>query len=169
MGLYTHIKNNTIESYKNRSDSYRERIITFNRQRPIMKVERPTNLSRARKLGYKAKEGVIVVRVRVRGGSSKRKTSSGGRKPSKSGRYFTRHTSLMSIAEGRAARRFSNCEVMNSYFVGRSGSTAFFEVIMLERDKPSIMSDKLYSDIITKRNRVMRGLTSSGRKHRGLQ
>ena len=90
MGLYTRIKENTIESYKNRSVPYRGRIIEFNRQRPIVRVERPTNLSRARKLGYRAKQGVMIVRVRVRGGRSKRKTVSGGRKPSKSGRYFTR-------------------------------------------------------------------------------
>ena len=169
MGLYTHIKQNTIDSYKNRSEPYRQRLIDFNRQPPITRVERPTNIARARKLGYRAKQGVIVVRVRVIGGSSKRKTASGGRKPSKSGRYFTRHKSLIAIAEGRASRKFSNCEVLNSYFVGKSGSNSFFEVILLERSNRSVLSDKIYSGIISSKGRAMRGVTSAGRGHRGLK
>ena len=169
MGLYTHIKQNTIDSYKNRSEPYRQRLIDFNRQPPITRVERPTNIARARTLGYRAKQGVIVVRVRVIGGSSKRKTASGGRKPSKSGRYFTRHKPLIAIAEGRASRKFSNCEVLNSYFVGKSGSNSFFEVILLERSNPSVLSDKIYSKIVASKGRAMRGVTSAGRSHRGLK
>ena len=169
MGLYTHIKQNTIDSYKNRSDTYRQRLIDFNRQPTITRVGKPTNIARARKLGYRAKQGVIVVRVGLIGGSSKRKTAAGGRKPSKSGRYFTRHKSLISIADGRASRKFSNCEVLNSYFVGKSGSKSFFEVILLERANPSVLSDKIYGKIVSSKGRAMRGLTSAGRSHRGFK
>jgi large subunit ribosomal protein L15e len=169
MGLYTHVKQNTIDSYKNKSEPYRQRLIEFNRQPTITRVEHPTNIARARTLGYRAKQGVLVVRVRVIGGSSKRKTVSGGRKPSKSGRYFTRHKSMIAIAEGRAARKFSNCEVLNSYFVGKSGSNSFFEVILLERNNPAVISDKIYSKIISSKGRAMRGITSAGKAHRGIK
>ena len=67
--------------------------------------------------------GPCMVRVIVHGGSRKRKHAGGGRKPSKSGRYF--HFSQIisrAIAEERASRKFLNCEALNSYFVGSAGS-----------------------------------------------
>jgi large subunit ribosomal protein L15e len=131
-------------------------------------MDKPTNIARARELGYKAKEGVLIARVRVKRGSSKREANAGGRKPSKSGRFFTRAKSLQAIAEERAVRKFSNCEVLNSYFTGSSGADKFFEVILLDRSRPSLANDPEYSRVLAQRNRASRGLTSSGRRHRGL-
>jgi len=42
------------------------RLIKWRRQPSIVRVEKPTRLDRARALGYKAKQGFVVVRVRVR-------------------------------------------------------------------------------------------------------
>ncbi|WP_455364941.1 hypothetical protein, partial [[Eubacterium] cellulosolvens] len=54
-------------------DSYveelmRERVIRWRRQPSIIRIERPTRLDRARRLGYKAKNGFSLVRVRIRRG-----------------------------------------------------------------------------------------------------
>ncbi len=168
MGLYQHMKETVRSEMSERAPLYKERIIKWNSEGPIVRVEKPINIARARELGYKAKEGVIVARVRVKRGSSKREQNAGGRKPSKSGRFFTRGKSLQSIAEDRAARKFSNCEVISSYFAGSSGTDKFFEVIMVDRSRPSIAKDNQYKMILSQRNRAFRGLTSSGRKHRGL-
>ncbi len=154
--------------YKERSPEYKERIIKWNTESPIMRVEKPTNIARARELGYKAKEGVIVARVRVIGGKKKRATVGGGRKPSKSGRFFARRKSVQAIAEERAARRFTNCEVLNSYLVGEAGSNKFYEVILLEKANPVILSDNQYRSIVAQSHRADRGLTYAGRLHRGL-
>src|SRR5208283_2367646 len=109
---------------------------------------KPTNLARARKLGYKAKQGVVIVRVKVSKGKSKRRQPSGGRKPSKSGRYYTRSKSMQAIAEERATKKFSNTEVLNSYFVGDSGTHSYYEVIMLDTSSPVIRADPFYSKVI---------------------
>jgi large subunit ribosomal protein L15e len=168
MGAYKQIKNTFMQEYKERSKSYTDRLLQWRSENPVVRVNKPTNIARARELGYKAKEGVIMVRAKVKGGRKKRPLADGGRKPSKAGRFFSRKKSMQAIAEDRASRKFINCEVLNSYFVGKSGSESFFEVIMLERGNPSIMNDSFYSKIVSKKGRSFRGLTRQGREHRGL-
>lgn len=165
---YRHMRDTFIAEYKERAPQYKERIVRWSSEPPVIRVEKPTNIARARQLGYKAKNGVIIARVKVVGGKKKRPPAPGGRKPSKSGRFFSRVKSTQSIAEERAGRRFTNCEVLNSYYVGEAGSNKFFEVILLERSNPVIASDPQYSMIVAQRSRAERGLTSSGRRHRGI-
>ncbi|MCL4383792.1 MAG: 50S ribosomal protein L15e [Candidatus Marsarchaeota archaeon] len=169
MSLYKQVKQTFISEYKNKSDQLKERIIKWNTESPVIKINNPTNIARARELGYKAKEGIIVVRVKIRKGKRKRQQADGGRKPSKSGRFFSMQKSLQSISEERAAKKFSNYEVLNSYYVGQTGMEKFYEVILMDRNNPVLINDKIYSNIISQKNRVSRGLTSSGKKHRGLR
>ncbi len=166
MGAYDRIKDSFIEGYKGRSEQYQGRLLEWRSGQPIVRVGKPTNIARARELGYKAKQGIIIARAKVRGGKKKRRHFDGGRKPSKTGRFYSRAKSLQAIAEERAARRFSNYEVLSSYFVGRSGSDAFFEVIMADPRNPSIKNDRAYRGA-ARRGRAFRGLTKQGRKYRG--
>ena len=168
MPFYKSVKQSFIQEYKDRSSIYKERIVKWNSEPPIIRIEKPTNIARARELGYKAKQGVVVARVRVIGGKKKRPTVSGGRKPSKSGRFFSRAKSSQSIAEERAGKRFMNCEILNSYFVGEAGANKFFEVILLEKTNPVILEDQQYRAVVQQQRRVERGLTRSGRSHRGI-
>ncbi|MGC8572154.1 MAG: 50S ribosomal protein L15e [Candidatus Micrarchaeia archaeon] len=168
MGAYQHMKESFISEYKEHSEPYKARLVKWNDESVVVRIQKPTNIARAREIGYKAKQGVIVARVAVLGGKKKRVTPGGGRKPSKSGRYFTREKSTQAIAEERAAKKFTNAEVLNSYFVGEIGSKKFYEVILLDRSSPSIINDPIYSNIINQKNRVFRGLTHAGRKHRGI-
>ncbi len=168
MGMYKHIKHTFESEYKERSAEYKSRIIKWNTEPPITRVDKPTNVARARELGYKAKQGIIIARVVVKGGTRKRKQTGGGRKPSKSGRYFAFTKSSQSIAEERASRKFTNFEALNSYFVGAAGSRKFYEVIMLDRNHPAIKSDPAYSGLVAQQGRAYRGITSSGRRHRGI-
>lgn len=168
MSMYKSMRASFIQEYKERSPIYKERIVKWSAEPPVLRIDGPTNIARARALGYKAKEGVIVARVHVLGGKKKRPTVSGGRKPSKAGRFFTRRKSSQAIAEERAGRRFTNFEVLNSYFVGAAGSDLFYEIIMLEKSNPVIRSDPHYAAIVAQENRAARGLTYQGRKHRGV-
>ena len=59
----------------------KERMISWRRGPSTHRVEYPTRLDRARALGYKAKEGYIVVRSRVRRGGRNRPKIIGGRRP----------------------------------------------------------------------------------------
>jgi len=87
---------------------------------------------------------------------------------------FTRLTpikNLQLIAEERVARKFPNLEVLNSYYVAEDGLQKWFEVILVDPSHPAIKNDPNINWICNKSNRrrVFRGLTSSGKKMRGLR
>ncbi len=152
---------------------YRERLINFRKSKEsVVRVKKPTNLSRARKLGYKAKKGVLVVRVRVRKGSGMHLRPKRARRPKRMGvSKLSRRISIQSIAEQRASRKYPNCEALNSYFVGEDGKSKYFEVILVDTSAPEILKDKKLEWITfpTQRGRAERGLTSSAKKSRGLR
>jgi len=141
----------------------RERVMIWRREPAIIRVDKPTRIDRARRLGYKDKPGYIVVRVRVRRGGLRKPRPRSGRRPKRMGvRKYKPAKSLRLIAEERTARRFPNLEVLNSYWVWEDGRYKWFEVIMVDRTLlPEIQLGK-------GRGRVFRGLTSAGRKVRGL-
>ena len=145
----------------------RERMIAWRAGETIVRVEKPLRLDRARSLGYKAKKGVVVVRVRVVRGGHRRMRPKKGRRTK---RMHTRKNLMMNykqIAEARADKKFSNMEVLNSYNIGKDGLHYFFEVILLDRNSPEILSDKDLGPVVLHHNRALRGLTSAGRKARG--
>ena len=59
----------------------RQRLIKWRRGPSIVRVERPLKLTRARALGWRAKQGYVVVRVRVRKGGFKARRPRAGRRP----------------------------------------------------------------------------------------
>lgn len=151
---------------------YREHLIKWRSEDAIISVDKPTRIDRARSLGYKAKQGVSVARVRINKGGRKRKSTHQGRKPSKAGqnKYSTKKN-FQTISEERAQRKFKNLNILNSYEVGDDGKHKWFEVIMIDSNHPQIFNDKDYAGLCTDkhRGRVFRGLTSAGRKGRGLR
>jgi large subunit ribosomal protein L15e len=149
-----------------------ERLITWRREPETVRVERPTRLDRARELGYKAKQGIVVARTRVRRGGQRKRAIRGGRRPKRKGiARLTLKMSLQRIAEGRCNRKFPNMEVLNSYWVGEDGQHKWFEVILVDPSHPAIQNDKNLSWITDPANsdRANRGLTSAGKKGRGLR
>ena len=150
----------------------RQRLIEWRKQPAITRAEKPTRLDRARKLGYKAKQGFIIARVRVRRGGLRKQRPKAGRRPKRMGvKKFKPAKSLRLIAEERAARKFPNLEVLNSYWVGEDGRSKWFEVIMVDPVHPAVKADKDVNWICQKQhhNRVFRGLTSAGKKVRSLR
>ncbi|MBI2507388.1 50S ribosomal protein L15e [Candidatus Woesearchaeota archaeon] len=159
------------ENWGNLSSGLRlERLISWRRENSIVRIERPTRLDRARSLGYRAKQGVLVVRVRVPRGGRKRE------RPTKAGRRSRRATSrkvvkmsYLWICEQRANRKYKNCEVLGSYPLLKDGRYFWAEVILIDRNHPSVLSDSILRNVAAQRGRVFRGLTSQGRKSRGLR
>jgi large subunit ribosomal protein L15e len=150
----------------------RQRMIDWRRGNSIERVEYPTRLDRARSLGYKAKTGYIVVRSRVRRGGSNIPNIMGGRRPRRNAySKLTRKKSIQWIAEERAADKYPNTEVLNSYYVGEDGFYKYYEIILVDKNQPQIYNDKRISWIAEPQNkgRVYRGLTSAGYKGRGLR
>ncbi len=169
LSAYNYIKNTFRSEYKSRSDTYKSRLSEWNKEPTVIRIPKPTNLGRARQLGYKSKQGVITVRIKIKKGRRKRVTPGGGRKPSKNGRFFSRSKSLQAIVEEKAERKFSNHEVLNSYYVGETGSIKYYEIILLNKQLKTIQNDKLYKQLVFQTKRASRGLTHAGRKHRGYK
>lgn len=148
----------------------KQRVIEWRKAETVVRVEKPTRIDRARTLGYKAKHGYVIARVKIgKGGRRRIKYGRRGRKPSSMGLvHFTHGKSLQWIAEEKAGRRFKNLEVLNSYYVGEDGQYKFFEVILVDPDNPEIKADRKINWIVKNKNRVLRGLTSAGKKSRGI-
>jgi large subunit ribosomal protein L15e len=150
----------------------RQRMIEWRRQQTVTRVERPLRLDRARKLGYKAKQGFVIARARVRRGNLRKVRPKSGRRPKRMGvKKFKPAKSLRLIAEERAGRKFPNMEVLNSYWVGEDGRSKWFEVILVDTNSPCIKTDKDVGWITEKQHkrRVFRSLTSAGKKVRSLR
>ena len=150
----------------------RQRLIEWRRLPAITRAERPTRLDKARKLGYKAKQGFIIARVRVRRGGLRKQRPKAGRRPKRMGvKKYKPAKSLRLIAEERAARKFPNLEVLNSYWVGEDGRSKWFEVILVDPNHPAVKADRDVNWICQKQHhrRVFRGLTSAGKKVRSLR
>jgi len=150
----------------------RDRMISWRKSNVFTKVEKPLRLDRARALGYKAKKGFVIIRVRIgRGGRKRERAGTKGRKTRKQTIRKTLKMSYQWVAEIRAARRYKNLEVLNSYWIGRDGKHYFYEIIMVDPSKPEIKNDRTVGWITKGSNmkRAERGLTSSAKKSRGLK
>jgi large subunit ribosomal protein L15e len=152
------------------AETQRMRMVEWRQGEAIVKVEKPLRLDRAHSLGYKAKKGVVVVRIRlVRGGHIRTRPNKGRRSKRMSIRKNLK-MNYKEIAEQRVARKYPNMEVVNSYWIGKDGRHYFFEVILADRSSPEILADKELSRLVlSPKARAFRGITSSGAKARGLR
>ena len=151
---------------------YTDRLIKYRHTKDaIIRLDNPTNLPRARELGYKAKQGFIVVLSKVRKGSGLIRRPVNGRKPKRMGvNKITRRISIQRIAEIRSASKYPGLEVLNSYLIGEDGQQKYYEVILVDPSHPRIMQDKDINWICWPQNkgRAYKGITSAGKKNRGL-
>jgi large subunit ribosomal protein L15e len=170
--MYQHVR----DQWKKPDTTYlspqQQRLIQWRKEKNFLRVDKPLRIDRARAAGYKAKQGYIVVRARVRRGSLRKHSIKGGRKPSKMGiTKITMAKSTQRIAEERTSKHFPNLEVLNSYWIGDDGKNHFYEVILVDPHHPVIKSDPKINWIGSPANkrRVQRGKTSAGQRGRGLQ
>ncbi len=150
---------------------YWQRGIEYRKGKSVERIDRPTKLYRARELGYKAKQGYIIVRSRIRKGGRRKSRPKMGRKPRAMGvSKITPKKNLQRIAEERAQKKYPNLEVLNSYKVYDDGKHWYYEVIFVDPHHPRIISDPKINWIVFPQNkkRVFRGLTSAGKRGRGL-
>jgi large subunit ribosomal protein L15e len=170
--IYSQIR----EQWKKPETSFKspqqKRLIQWRKEENFTRVEKPLRIDRARNLGYKAKQGYIIVRAKVRKGSLRKPTIRAGRKPAAKGiKKITAAKSIKRIAEERTAKRFPNMEVLNSYWIGEDGKNKYYEVILVDPFHPAIIKDQKINWIhnTSSKRRVLRGKTSSGQKGRGLR
>merc|ERR1711977_112899 len=145
------------------------------RQLPtVHRASRPTRPDKARRLGYKAKQGYVIYRSRVRRGGRKRPIHKGQvyGKPRNAGVNALKfRRSIRSKAEERVGRRCGNLRVLNSYWINNDATFKYYEVICVDPSHKAITRDPRINWICapTHKHREMRGLTSAGRQNRGMK
>lgn len=172
-GFYHYLRQAYKKPKSTVKETLKQKIVAWRKSETVTRVNQPTRADRAHALGYKAKSGFVVVRVKQRKGGRRRPLyGRRGRKPSKAGLvHFTHGKSLRWIAEEKAWRKFRNMEVLNSYLAGEDGQYEYYEVILVDPSNPAVMHDKDVNWIANSanRHRVLKGLTSTGKKSRGLK
>ncbi len=101
----------------------------------IHRASRPSRPDKARRLGYKAKQGYLIYRIRVRRGNRKKPVPKGATygKPVRQGvNHLKFQRGLRSTAEERVGRRCGNLRVLNSYWINQDGVYKYYEVILVE-------------------------------------
>eukprot|EP00811_Abedinium_folium_P010219 NODE_19453_length_842_cov_8.711888.p2 GENE.NODE_19453_length_842_cov_8.711888~~NODE_19453_length_842_cov_8.711888.p2 ORF type:complete len:205 (+),score=57.43 NODE_19453_length_842_cov_8.711888:99-713(+) len=145
------------------------------RQLPaIHRCTRPSRPEKARMLGYKAKQGIVIYRVRVKRGGRKRKCAKGivyGKPKNQGINKMTPSRSHRCVAEERAGRKLGQLRVLNSYWVAQDAVNKWYEVIMVDPYHTAVRCDPRINWICrpTMKHRELRGLTSAGKKARGLR
>ena len=170
MGIYKYIRAAWERPKETLGDLYKQRLMEWRRDPAVLRIDTPTRIDRARSLGFRAKEGIIMARVRVLRGGHFRPKFVGGRRPKTRRRMKIVGKSYQWMAEENAAKRFPNCEVLNSYFVAKDGTNYWYEIVLVDRAHPAILADKELNFVAQPqhRGRVFRGLTSAGRRSRGI-
>merc|ERR1712151_672524 len=144
------------------------------RQLPaIHRCSKPSRPDKARKLGYKAKQGYLIYRVRVKRGGRKRRVAKGIVYGKPCGHGINKkkaRRNLRSVAEERVGRKCASLRVLNSYWVTADAVHKWFEVIMVDPYHKVIRDDPRINWICkpVMKHRQLRGLTAAGRKARGL-
>ena len=140
----------------------------------MWRVNRPTRTDKARRLGYKAKQGFIVYRAAVRRGGRKRPNGKGivyGKPKHQGINQLKFRRSLRSVAEERVGKKMGNLRVLNSYWINQDSTYKYYEIILVDPQHAAIRKDPRVQWITapTHKHREMRGLTSAGRANRGLR
>jgi len=140
--MYRHIAESWQKIHKEKAGDITQRAIKWRKEGAIVRLEKPSKLHRARSLGYKAKQGFVVVRVRVGRGGRVRSRPRAGRRPKHLGVVkIKRAISSQEIAENRAARKYPNLKTLGSYLLYEDGKYKWYEVIMVDPSHPAIKSD----------------------------
>ena len=171
MGMYKYVREAWKKPKTNMPELWRSRLIAWRKEPVCIRLDKPTRIDRARSLGYKAKQGYIIIRQRVDRGGRQRETIRHGRRSKHFGQRKDLDKSYQSVAEERVSRKYPNCEVLNSYYVGEDGICLWYEVILVDRVHPQTLADSRINWIFKSKHkgRAFRGLTSAAKKSRGLR
>ncbi|ELP92917.1 60S ribosomal protein L15-2, putative [Entamoeba invadens IP1] len=139
----------------------------------IHRIAAPTNVARARILGFKNRKGFLVFSIRVHRGNRKIQARAGivHRKPANQGIHrIKKHQSLQVIAENRVGRKYPSLRVLTSYSIGQDSTFRFYEIIMVDPMLKEIRDDPTINWICAgkQKRREARGLTHAGKVSRGL-
>ncbi|TPX30767.1 hypothetical protein SmJEL517_g05753 [Synchytrium microbalum] len=127
MGAYKYLE----ELYKKKQSDVirfllRIRCWEYRQLNVIHRASRPSRPDKARRLGYKAKQGYVIYRIRVRRGGRKRPVPKGqvyGKPKGQGINQLKYQRSLKTTAEERVGRKCPNLRVLNSYWINQASAS----------------------------------------------
>ncbi len=132
-----------LKMWKENSTELRKKAVLWRKENAVTRVDKPSRITRARRLGYKAKQGITVVRMRVGTGGMRKQRPRGGRRPKHLGvTRIKAAVSMKQVAERRVLERHPNMKLLGSYFLYKDGMHYWFEIILADPSHPSIAKDK---------------------------
>jgi large subunit ribosomal protein L15e len=141
--MHSYMTQTWLKMWKENSDELKSKAIGWRTEPTINRIDRPSRLDRARRLGYKAKQGIVVIRVRVGRGGMRKQRPVSGRRPKHLGVvHIKQGISMRKVAERRVNEKFPNLEVLGSYYLHKDGMNLWYEVILVDPAHPAISKDK---------------------------
>lgn len=132
-----------LKMWKENAPELRAKAIEWRKQHALLRIDRPSRLQKARQLGYKAKQGIVVVRMRVGRGNMRRKRPVAGRRPKHLGVLRIKPAlSMQRVAERRVLERYPNMRLLGSYYLYQDGVYLWYEVILADPSHPRIAKDR---------------------------
>ena len=129
--------------WKSNSPEIREKAIGWRKENALTRIDKPSRIQKARRLGYKAKQGIVVIRMRVGTGGMRRKRPRSGRRPKHLGvTRIKADVTMQHVAERRVLERHPNMKLLGSYYLYKDGMYYWFEVILADPSHPRIAFDK---------------------------
>jgi large subunit ribosomal protein L15e len=143
--MYSQISKTWQGIFHEKAGEIRARAVLLRKEPAILRLERPSRLDKARSIGYKSKEGIVVVRARVSRGGMRRQRPVSGRRPKHMGVLKIKSAvSSQSVAERRVSERYSNMKLLGSYPIWKDGRFAWFECVLVDPRHPAITKDYDY-------------------------
>ena len=141
--MHSYMTQTWLKMWKENSDELKSKAIGWRTEPTINRIDRPSRLDRARRLGYKAKQGIVVIRIRVGRGGMRKQRPVAGRRPKHLGVVHIKQSiSMRKVAERRVNEKFPNLEVLGSYYLHKDGMNLWYEVILADPAHPAISKDK---------------------------
>jgi len=132
-----------LKMWKENSTILRDKAVLWRKQNAVIRLEKPSRIQKARRLGYKAKQGIIVIRMRVGTGGMRKKRPRGGRRPKHLGvTRIKADVTMQQVAERRVLQKYPNMTLLGSYYLYKDGFHYWFEVILADPAHPRIAKDK---------------------------
>ena len=132
-----------LKMWRENSPVIRDKLVSWRKQNAVTRLDKPSRIQKARRLGYKAKQGIIVIRMRVGTGGMRKKRPRGGRRPKHLGvTRIKADVTMQQVAERRVLQRYPNMTLLGSYYLYKDGFHYWFEVILADPAHPRIAKDK---------------------------
>jgi large subunit ribosomal protein L15e len=147
--LYVEIGKTWHKVFHEKAGDISARAIELRKGPTMARLEKPSRLDRARMLGYKAKQGVVVVRIRLGRSGMRRKRPTSGRRPKHLGVLRMKSDeSVQHVAERRVKEKYPNLKLLGSYIYWQDGKHSWYECVLIDPLNPSIASDYNYRRVL---------------------